>query len=108
MSRIAAMLFAILAYAIFFATFLYLVAFVGNFVFLTVDYGPGGDPVTAAFIDIGLIALFGLQHSIMARQGFKRWWLKIVPPPVERSVYVIASSAAFMVLVLIWRPIGTR
>src|SRR3954453_2571084 len=107
MSRIAAMLFAILVYAIFFATFLYLIVFVGDFPFptLTVDYGPGGDPVIAALIDVGLIALFGLQHSIMARQGFKRRWLKIVPPPIERSVYVIASSAVLMVLFLIWRPI---
>jgi protein-S-isoprenylcysteine O-methyltransferase Ste14 len=107
MSRIAAMLFAILAYAIFFATFLYLIVFVGNFLFasLTVDTGPGGDPVTAAFIDVGLIALFGLQHSIMARQGFKRWWMKIIPPPIERSVYVLAASIVLMILFVLWRPI---
>jgi len=106
-SRIAAMLFAILAYAIFFATFLYLVVFVGDFQFatLTVDNGPGGEPVAAALIDIGLIALFGLQHSIMARQGFKRWWMKIVPPPVERSVFVLAASIMLMILFLFWRPI---
>jgi protein-S-isoprenylcysteine O-methyltransferase Ste14 len=109
MSRIAAMLFAILAYAIFFATFLYLIVFVGDFVFaeLTVDNGPGGAPVTASIIDVGLIALFGLQHSVMARQGFKRWWLKIVPPPIERSVYVLASSVLLMFLFLVWRPIGS-
>ena len=85
MSRIAAMLFAIIAYAIFFATFLYLIVFVGDFAFaeLTVDNGPGGDPVTASFIDIGLIALFGLQHSVMARQGFKRWWMH--SPAADRA-----------------------
>ncbi len=107
MSRIAAMLFAILAYAIFFATFLYLVVFVGDFQFatLTVDNGPGGEPVTAALIDLGLIALFGLQHSIMARQGFKRWWTGIVSPHVERSVYVLAASIMLVVLFLLWRPI---
>ena len=107
MSRIAAMLFAILAYAIFFATFLYLVVFVGDFPLatLTVDNGPGGEPVTAALIDTGLIALFGLQHSIMARQGFKRWWMKIVPPPIERSIFVLAASAVLMFLFLAWRPI---
>ena len=107
MSRIAAMLFAILAYAIFFATFLYLIVFVGDFQLatLTVDNGPGGEPVTAAVIDLGLIALFGLQHSIMARQGFKRWWMKIMPPPIERSVYVLAASVMLTILFLFWRPI---
>jgi methanethiol S-methyltransferase len=107
MSRLAAMLFAIAAYAIFFATFLYLIVFVGDFNFaeLTVDNGPGGAPITAAFIDIGLIAVFGLQHSVMARQGFKRWWLKIVPPPIERSVYVLAASIVLMILFVLWRPI---
>src|SRR6266567_6227102 len=107
MSRIAAMLFAILAYAIFFATFLYLIVFVGDIPLstLTVDNGPGGEPVTAALIDVGLIVLFGLQHSVMARQGFKRRWLKIVPPPIERSIFVLAASAMLMVLFLGWRPI---
>src|SRR3954453_4307220 len=107
MSRIAAMLFAILVYAIFFATFLYLIVFVGDFPFptLTVDNGPGGEPVAAALIDVGLIVLFGLPHSIMARQGFKRWGMKIVPPPIERSVYVLAASAVLMFLFLVWRPI---
>jgi methanethiol S-methyltransferase len=107
MSRIAAMLFAIAAYAIFFATFLYLIVFVGDFTFasLTVDNGPGGAPVTAALIDAGLIALFGLQHSVMARQGFKRWWIKIVPPSIERSVYVLAASIVLMILFVLWRPI---
>ena len=107
MSRLAAILFAIAAYAIFFATFLYLIVFVGDFTFaeLTVDNGPGGGPVAAAFIDLGLIALFGLQHSVMARQGFKRWWMKIVPPAIERSVYVLAASIVLMVLFILWRPI---
>ena len=107
MSRMAAMLFAIAAYAIFFATFLYLVVFVGNFSFasLTVDNGPGGEPITAAFVDIGLIALFGLQHSVMARQGLKRWWMKIVQPAIERSVYVLATSIVLMILFILWRPI---
>src|SRR5436190_14039578 len=109
MSRIAAMLFAILAYAIFLATFLYLIVFVGDFTFasLTVDNGPGGAPVTAGLIDSGLIALFGLQHSVMARQGFKRWWMKFVPPPIERSIFVLAASAVLMFLFLVWRPIDT-
>jgi protein-S-isoprenylcysteine O-methyltransferase Ste14 len=107
MSRAAALIFAILCYAIFFATFLYLIVFVGDFTFAsrTVNAGPEATPVTAAIIDLGLISLFGLQHSVMARQGFKRWWMRIVPPPVERSVYVLAASAALIVMFLFWRPI---
>jgi protein-S-isoprenylcysteine O-methyltransferase Ste14 len=107
MSRAATMIFAILCYAIFFATFLYLIIFVGDFSFatLTVDTGPGGAPATAALIDIGLIALFGLQHSVMARPAFKRGWTRIVPVQAERSVYVLVSSILLMFLFLAWRPI---
>ena len=107
MSRLASLVFAIAAYAIFFATFLYLIVFVGDLSFAsrTVDVGPAADPIVAVFINIALIALFGVQHSVMARQGFKRWWMRIVPPPVERSVYVLAASAALIILFLLWRPI---
>jgi methanethiol S-methyltransferase len=109
MSRAAALAFAILAYAVFFATFLYLVVFVGDLSFapVTVDEGPATDGISATFIDLGLIALFGLQHSVMARQGFKRRWLRIVAPPIERSVYVLAASAMLILLFLFWRPIDT-
>jgi protein-S-isoprenylcysteine O-methyltransferase Ste14 len=107
MPRAAAMIFAIVAYAIFFATFLYLIVFVGDFPLgtRTVDSGPQSDPIAAVFIDIALIGLFGLQHSIMARQGFKRWWMKIVPPPIERSIFVLAASVILMILFIGWRPI---
>ncbi len=107
MSRAAMLLFAIVAYAIFFATFLYLICFVGNlpFVPLSVDRGPEAPVATAVVIDIALIALFGIQHSVMARQGFKRAWTRIVPNPIERSVYVLAASIALMILFLWWRPI---
>jgi protein-S-isoprenylcysteine O-methyltransferase Ste14 len=109
MSRAASLLFAIVCYAIFFATFLYLIVFVGDFEFAarTVDEGPLAPPLTAALIDVALIALFGLQHSVMARQGFKRWWMKIVPPPVERSVYVLAASAALLIMFTFWHPIDS-
>jgi methanethiol S-methyltransferase len=108
MSRKLTLLFAIIAYAIFFATFLYLIYFVGSLPVapLTVD---SGGPITrirfAVVIDVALIALFGLQHSIMARQGFKRAWTKIVPWPMERSVYVLFASVALIVLFLFWHPI---
>jgi len=109
MSRSLTMLFAIICYAIFFATFLYLIVFVGDLSFATqtVDVGPESPPLTAAIIDLALIALFGLQHSVMARPAFKARWTKIVSPPAERSVYVLAASIALMILFLGWRPIDT-
>ena len=107
MSRAASLLFSVVAYAIFFATFLYLIAFVGNFPFagLTVDRGPDAPIAVAVLIDLALIALFGVQHSVMARQGFKRAWTRIVPWHLERSTYVLAASAVLIVLFLAWRPI---
>jgi len=109
MSRSITMLFAIICYAIFFATFLYLIVFVGDlrFATLTVDVGPESPPLTAAIIDVALIALFGLQHSVMARPAFKAKWTKIIPPPAERSFYVLAASIALIILFLAWRPIDT-
>lgn len=107
MSKAASLLFAAIAYAIFFATFLYLIAFVGNLPFapVTVDRGPAGPLAVAVFVDLALIALFGIQHSVMARQGFKRAWTRIVPKPAERSVYVLAASATLIVMFAFWRPI---
>lgn len=99
--------FSLAAYAIFFATFLYLIGFVANFAALPtgVDRGPEAPIATALVINIALIALFGLQHSIMARQGFKKAWTAIVPEPIERSLYVLFASAALIILFSAWRPI---
>ncbi len=107
MSRAATLLFAIVAYGVFFATFLYLICFTGNFAFapVTVDRGPEATFGAAVAIDLALIAMFGLQHSVMARHGFKRAWTRIVPPQAERSVYVLFASLALIVLFLLWRPI---
>jgi protein-S-isoprenylcysteine O-methyltransferase Ste14 len=107
MTRAVYMSFALVAYAIFFATFLYLISFVGDFPFaaLTVDRGPEAPVAAAIVIDLVLIALFGVQHSVMARQGFKRAWTKIVPPPIERSVYVLIASLTLAILFMFWRPI---
>jgi protein-S-isoprenylcysteine O-methyltransferase Ste14 len=107
MSRAATLLFAVIAYAIFFATFLYLICFVGDLPFVpqTVDRAPEAPVATAVIIDLALIGLFGVQHSVMARQGFKRWWTKVVPTTTERSVYVVMASAVLIVLIALWRPI---
>jgi len=108
MSRAFNLLFAILCYAIFFATFLYLIAFVGDLpVPKTID-APASSmaPVAAAVVDVALIALFGFQHSIMARPAFKRAWTRIVPPAAERSIYVLFASIALLILFWFWQPIG--
>lgn len=108
MARVAALFFAIISYAIFFATFLYLIAFVGDLpVPKTVDSPPSAlAPIAASLVDLALIALFGIQHSVMARSGFKRSWTRMVPPAVERSVYVLCASIALLVLFWFWQPIG--
>jgi protein-S-isoprenylcysteine O-methyltransferase Ste14 len=107
MTRAASLLFSLVAYAIFFATFLYLIVFVGDIPIAgqTVDRGPDAPIATAVLIDVALIALFGLQHSIMARQWFKRAWTRTVPEHLERSAYVLAASAALIIMFLLWRPI---
>jgi protein-S-isoprenylcysteine O-methyltransferase Ste14 len=99
--------FALIAYAIFFATFLYLIGFVGNLADLpmTVDRGPAASLGTAVITDLALIALFGVQHSVMARQGFKQAWTRTVPKPIERSVYVLTASATLIIMFSLWRPI---
>lgn len=109
MVRSLYLLFAVTAYVIFFATFLYLIGFVADVALLphTVDRPaiPGPLGVTL-LIDAALIALFGLQHSVMARAGFKAAWTRIIPPPIERSTYVLFASCALILLFALWRPIS--
>jgi len=107
MSRAAGLFFAIICYAIFFATFLYLIAFVGDLPVPKTVNAPASSlaPAVAAVIDLVLISLFGLQHSIMARPGFKRRWTRIVPPAIERSFYVLSASIALLILFWFWQPI---
>lgn len=100
--------FSLIAYAIFFATFLYLIGFVGNLPMLpiTVDRGASAALGTAVITNLALIALFGVQHSVMARQGFKKAWTRTVPVPIERSVYVLLASVALIIMFAFWRPIA--
>lgn len=113
MTRAASLLFAIVAYAVFFATFLYLIVFVGDLAigsleFKTVDNPPSTLPLGAALlINIGLIAVFGVQHSVMARQGFKKAWTRIIPKQAERSFYVLLASLALVLLFRFWQPIDS-
>jgi len=108
MIRSIHLLFGIVAYAIFLLVFLYLVGFVADLPGLptTVDRPKPHAPIgLAAAIDGALILLFGLQHSVMARQGFKRAWTRIVPEPIERSTYVLFASLALVLMVALWQPI---
>lgn len=106
MTRILVLLYGIAAYLAFTVSFLYAAAFVSNVaVPTTIDTGIASPPMTAAIIDLGLMGLFAVQHSVMARQGFKRWWTKLVPPSMERSTYVLASSVVLALLLWQWRPI---
>jgi len=109
MGRSLIMIFSVAVYAVFFATFLYLIAFVGDLPFVAKTVSRGGDVGSlgpAIGINLSLIALFGLQHSGMARQAFKRWLTGIVPGAAERSIYVLMSSLVLIALYLAWRPLG--
>jgi protein-S-isoprenylcysteine O-methyltransferase Ste14 len=105
MSRFLGLIYGVVVYVFFLATFLYAIGFVGNLPGLkTVDSGPVGDRTTTVLIDLALLGLFAVQHSVMARQGFKRWWTKIVPPALERSTFVLLASVVLAALIAHWRP----
>lgn len=104
--RIALFAYGLLAYAMFFGTILYAIGFVSNLVVPKgIDDGPAGPIGAAIAVNAGILALFVLQHTVMARPGFKRWWTRIVPESIERSTFVIAASAILIALFVFWRPL---
>lgn len=121
MGKMIALLYGVIAYFLFFGTFLYLVAWVGNMTFegligdfftitRTVDQSPAAASGLrdALLMNVGLIALFGLQHTVMARPAFKEWWTQFVPKPVERSTYVLLTSLLLILMFYYWRPMPTE
>lgn len=108
MSHILILLYGVLSYVIFLLSFLYAIAFVGDFwVPLSIDRGRQAGVPLALIIDIALLGLFALQHSVMARPGFKRWLTRWLPQAMERSTYVLLSSLVLIVLFWQWRPLPT-
>jgi protein-S-isoprenylcysteine O-methyltransferase Ste14 len=106
-SGTATFLYGILSYGVFLGVFLYAIGFIGGFFTPTrLDGAPTRPFVEALAIDLGLLGLFAVQHSVMARPAFKRWWTRFVPEPAERSTYVLLSSLALVALFIFWEPIG--
>ena len=107
MSRIGIFVYGLVCYAVFLGVFVYAIGFIGGFLTPSLLDGAPDRPLAQALaIDLGLLAAFAVQHSVMARTGFKRWWTRIVPEAAERSTYVLASSLALVALFVYWEPIG--
>ena len=110
MAGFIALLYGVVCYCVFLGSFLYAIAFVGNVggVFeipKTIDSGPVGATLPSIIIDLAVLSVFAIQHSVMARPAFKRVWVRIVPHSVERSTYVLASSLALLLIYWQWRPL---
>jgi len=107
LKRLSIFGYGLICYAVFFATFLYAIGFVGNFL---VPRAIDGEPrlyfSTALLVDLGLLGIFAIQHSLMARPYFKEWLTQFIPASAERSTYVLFSSLALIALFSLWQPIG--
>ena len=106
-SGMGALAYGILSYGLMLAVFIYAIGFIGGFLTPTTLDGPASGPLWEALaIDLGLLGLFAVQHSVMARPTFKRWWTRFVPEAIERSTYVLFSSVLLVALFAWWQPIG--
>lgn len=106
--KFIAFLYGMASYLVFFVTILYAIGFImGLVVPKNIDTGTNSSVVEAVIVNLLLMSLFAVQHSVMARKGFKAWWTQYVPKPIERSTYVLVSSACLLLLFWQWRPIPT-
>lgn len=106
--RVAALIYGLASYLVFFLSFSYGVAFIGNYLVpKSIDVGSESGLAQSIMIDVVLLGVFAVQHSVMARPAFKRWWTRIIPESCERSTYVLISSLLLILIFWQWRPIAT-